>query len=160
MADITISLYNNTSKDLVVDKVLTPVTSATGTFRTTVDELRPTFLLVGSVAENVNYAYIAAFNRFYYVTDKKKVTKDLTELTLYTDVRKSFSTQLYAARGIVQRNSQNYDMYLNDPKIPVGAHKTVAIRKFPSTPFLNSNPITGGGSYYCSVSMLVFGGGT
>ncbi len=157
---VEIQLLHNASKDLVVDKALTPVATYNGTFRETVDNLRPTFILQGDVAANVNYAYIPAFGRFYYVTDRKEVTKDLTELSLYTDVRKSFATQLYAAKGIVQRNSQNYDMYLNDPRIPVSAHKTVSIRNFPSTPFLNSNPITGGGNYYCSVSMLVFGGGT
>lgn len=149
MADITISLYNNTSKNIVVDKQLSSAGSVTGTFRTTVDELRPTFIVQGTVAANVNYAYIPTFNRYYYVTDVKKVTKDLTELSLYTDVLKSFSTELYAATGVVQRNKQNYDMYLNDNKIPTAARKTVAVRRFgrvfPST----SSP---------AVIMLVLGG--
>lgn len=145
---VEIQLLHNDSKDLVVDKSLTPVATYNGTFRETVDSLRPTFILQGNVAANVNYAYIPAFGRFYYVTDRKEVTKDLTELSLYTDVRKSFATQLYAAKGVVQRNSQLYDMYLNDPKIPVGAHKALTIKKF-NTPFSN----------YAGISMLVLGGG-
>lgn len=158
---VEIQLMNNTSKDLVVDKVLTPLATYSGTFRETVDALRPTFILQGTVAANVNYAYIPAFGRFYYVTDRKEVTKDLTELSLYTDVRKSFSTQLANARGIVARNTMIYDMYLNDPKIPVGAHKALAIKKFSSTPFGNRHPLPEYESaYYSTLSILVFGGGS
>lgn len=129
MAAISINLYNNASKDLVVNKTLTPITTLSGTFRTTVDELRPTFIAQGEIAQNVNYAYIAEFGRYYYVTDRKEVSKDLTELSLYVDVRKSFSTQLANAHGIVQRNSQNYNMYLNDNRIPTGARKIVTVRR-------------------------------
>ncbi len=161
MAAIDINLYNNTSKDLVVDKSLTPITTLSGTFRSTVDELRPTFIAQGTIARNVNYAYIPAFGRFYYVTDRKEVTKDLTELSLYVDVRKSFATQLANARGIVERNTTLYDMYLNDPKIPVGAHKALAIKKFGSTPFGNRHPVPEYESaYYSTLSILVFGGGS
>ena len=148
---VEIQLMNNTSKDLVVDKVVTPLATYSGTFRETVDTLRPTFILQGTVAANVNYAYIPAFGRFYYVSDRKEVTKDLTELSLYTDVRKSFSTQLYAARGIVQRNTENYDMYLNDPKIPVAARKTTIVRRF-------GRVFADEGGAQPSVIMLVLGG--
>ena len=145
---VNIVFYNNASKDLVVDKVLTPVLSTQGDFRATVDALRPTVMVEGAIPANANYAYIADFGRFYYVTDRNYITKDLCNLSLYTDVRKSFATQLANAKGIVQRNTEIYDMYLNDPKVPVGAHKALAVKKFGSTPF-------SGGK---CVAILVMGG--
>lgn len=152
---VDIVFYNNASKDLVVDKVLTPVLTKTGDFRATVDALRPTVMVEGTIPANANYAYISDFERYYYITDRDYVTKDLCNLSLYTDVRKSFATQLANAKGIVQRNTALYNMYLNDPKIPVGAHKAVAIRKFASTPF---NAANASGAIN-QVSMLVLGGG-
>lgn len=158
---VNIQFFNNKSKDLVADKVLTPLLSTQGDFRATVDALQPTVMVEGTIPAGANYAYIPDFGRFYYVTDRDYITKDLCNLSLKTDVRKSFATQLYAARGIVQRNTQLYDMYLNDPKIPVGAHKALAIKKFGSTPFGNRHPLPEYESaYYSTLSILVFGGGT
>ena len=145
---VSIVFYNNTSKDLVVNKSLTAVLSTTGDFRATVDALRPTVMVQGTVPANANYAYIADFGRYYYISDREYVTKDLCNLSLYTDVRKSFASQLANAKGVVARNNATYNMYLPDNKIPVGARKAVAIRKFGNTPFSSAR----------SVSMTVFGG--
>lgn len=147
---VTIDLMNNASKDIVLNKSLSTIASLSGDFRATVDALRPTIIVDGAVASNVNYAYIADFGRYYYVTDRQELTKDLTELSLYTDVLQSFATQLANASGIVKRNQNNYDMYLEDNKIPISARKAVAIKRFNGTsPF---------GATGRSISMTVFGG--
>lgn len=147
---VTIDLMNNASKDIVVNKSLSTIASLSGDFRATVDALRPTIIVDGAVASNVNYAYIPDFGRYYYVTDRQELTKDLTELSLYTDVLKSFATQLANASGIVKRNENNYDMYLDDNKIPISARKAIAIRRFSGTsPF---------GATARSISLTVFGG--
>lgn len=154
MPNITITLYNNTDKSLVADKTPAVVASYSGTFRETIDIINPTILLEASAfdIEGSNYFSIpGAIDRYYYMTGKKAVSNKLWQITGRADLRKTFRTQLLAAEGIVERQENNYDMYLADPQIPIGARKTISIRKFP-----NGTPFTKGSQG--SVSLVVMGG--
>ena len=146
MVDVT--LYYNADKNIVAQKHLTSIGSFTGDFRATADVLRPTLMIEGEVSTSANYVYIPDFHRYYYISERREITKDLTEFSLYVDVRKSFYNNLMANKGIVARNEHNYNTYLRDAKIPVDARKTVAVRKFSSV-FGAANPC---------VVMLVLGG--
>lgn len=138
MADIY--LYNNHDDPIVADKFLAGLGSTSGEFRATVDVLRPTFTIKsGTDNASANYCELPDFGRYYYITGRRKLTTGLTELSLYCDVRKTFLTQLRGNFGIVERQERNYDMYLNDDKIPTGARKTVSIYTFSDTPFTGGN---------------------
>ena len=106
---VAITLMNNASKDIVLNKSLSTIATLSGEFRATVDALRPTIIVDGAVASNVNYAYIADFGRYYYVADRQELTKDLTELSLYTDVLQSFATQLANASRIYMMEAVGID---------------------------------------------------
>lgn len=146
MVDVT--LYYNADKNIVAQKHLTSIGSFSGDFRATADVLRPTLIIEGEVSTSANYVYIPDFHRYYYISERREITKDLTEFALYVDVRKSFYNNLLSNKGIVSRNENNYNVYLRDAKIPVDARKTVAVRKFNSV-FGASTPC---------VVMLVLGG--
>lgn len=149
---MNITLYTNSDDPLVANKTLTGGASITGTFRATADVLRPTFTVsASSVLSTHNYAYIPDFGRYYYITAKRFITSDLLELSLYVDVRRTFQLELKLNSGVVSRNKDNYDMYLPDGMIPVGAHKTTNVYKFADTPFKGGNDNR--------VVMLVLGGG-
>lgn len=148
---MNITLYNNQSSRVVADKTLVPVGYSSGTFRATADVLRPVFQLdVGGVPDSCNYVGITDFGRFYYVTERRMITTNIVELQLEVDVRKSFLDEFKANRGIVDRQTNNYDAYLKDEKIPIGAKKALAVRSFPQTPFEGGNSNR--------VVMLVLGG--
>ena len=151
---VNVTLYYNADKNIVAQKHLTSIGSFSGDFRATADVLRPTLIIEGEVSTSANYVYIPDFNRYYYISERREITKDLTEFALYVDVRKSFYNNLLSNRGIVARNTNNYNMYLADNKIPISARKAVAIQKFPSTPFgaYDDSGIKGG------LSLLVMGG--
>ena len=153
---MTINFYLNSQKNIVANK--TPVTTgtATGEFKATVDVLRPTFVTeVASIPTGSNYAYIADFGRYYYITGMSMITNTLCELQLLCDVRTSFYTQLIANSGIVQRQANNYDMYLKDDKIPIAARKTISIRKFTAGGTPGYTPFGYNGAY---IYMMVLGG--
>lgn len=154
MPDITITLYNNTEKSLIADKSPAVVASYSGTFRDAIDFITPVLVIEANSfdVQSSNYFSIpGAIDRYYYMTGKKALNDKLWQITGRADLRKTFRTQILAAEGIVARNENNYDMYLNDPQIPIGARKTLSIRKFPNgTPFTNG---AGG-----SVSLVVLGG--
>ena len=151
---VNVTLYYNADKNIVAQKHLTSIGSFSGDFRATADVLRPTLIIEGEVSTSANYVYIPDFHRYYYISERREITKDLTEFALYVDVRKSFYNNLLSNRGIVARNTNNYNMYLADNKIPISARKAVAIQKFPSTPFgaYDDSGIKGG------LSLLVMGG--
>ena len=149
MVDVT--LYYNADKNIVAQKHLTSVGSFEGDFRATADVLRPTLIIQAEIPTSANYVYIPDFHRYYYISERREITKDLTEFSLYVDVRKSFYNNLMANKGIVARNANNYNMYLSDNRIPIGARKALAIKKF-----TGDGPFVGGAK---SISMTVFGGG-
>lgn len=111
----------------------------------------PVLILEESVSNiiSANYCYIAEFGRYYYITDKTCDVNGLWTIALKVDVLKSFASSIDDLKGIVQRQKDNYDMYLRDTMIPVSARKTVAVRKF--------NNVFGDNNSPC-VLMLVLGG--
>lgn len=151
---MNITLYTVADDPIVADKTLSGGAAVTGEFRATADVLRPTFTLSASSVQNVhNYAYIPDFGRYYYITGKRYITTGLIELLLYVDVRKSFLLELKLNSGIVDRQENNYDMYLPDNSIPISAKKALQIKKF-DTCFTK-----GSESVSRPVVMLVLGGG-
>lgn len=111
----------------------------------------PVLILEESVANiiSANYCYISEFGRYYYITDKTCDVNGLWTIALKVDVLKSFASSIDDLKGIVQRQKDNYDMYLRDSMIPVSARKTVAVRKFTNVFGDNNSPC---------VLMLVLGG--
>lgn len=154
MAALSITFYTFTDDPKVANKQLTTVGTASGTFRASVDVLRPSFVVTSAPVGNANYCYIEGLNRYYYITGVEKLTNGLTLIRLYVDVRQSFYSQLIANKGIVKRQENNYDMYLNDDAIPIGAKKTVSVYTYPETPFKGKQ----GSDDFNRVIMVVVGG--
>jgi len=155
-----ISLYNCTAPINQLDKsgALTGIASYTGAVaRQNVSMVRPVLKLEESCANiaGSNYAYISDFGRYYQIVDKRADENGLFTITLEVDVLMSYCSDIKQLRGIVARQKDNYDMYLNDSKIPVGARKVMAIRKWGSTIF--TSKATGSGAKK-SLTMLVLGG--
>ena len=61
-----------------------------------------------------NYAYIAEFNRYYYIKDITAVRTNLWRVTLHTDVLKTFSEGILNSPCIVSKSSSRFNLYLND----------------------------------------------
>lgn len=136
---MNITLYNCSAEPNRLDKTsyLTSVaSSATAAANTElgVEHLVVTFESTADLS-NVNYLYIAELGRYYNV---KEITAPVNNLWLFScdvDVLMTYKSQIANLYGIVNRNSNNYDMYLADNQIPVGARKTFSIMKFPTNAF-------------------------
>lgn len=155
-----INLYNSTAPINMLDKssYLTGTASYTGAVaRQNVSMVRPVLKLEESCANiaGSNYAYISDFGRYYQIVDKRADENGLFTITLEVDVLMSYCSDIKSLRGIVKRQKDNYDMYLNDPRIPVGARKVMAIKPWGRTLF--TSKATGDGDKK-SLTMLVLGG--
>lgn len=148
---MNINLMYTDSPNNTIGKTVSILATYTGAVaRTNLSIETPVLVLEETTANvaNANYCYISEFERYYYIVDKTADVNGLWTLQLKVDVLESFKTDIFNLKGIVKRNKDNYDMYLRDDRIPVGARKTVAVRQFGNV-FPNNDPC---------VVMLVMGG--
>ena len=79
----------------------------------TVEE--PTSALVG-----YNYCYIAAWNRYYFITDIVAISNFLWEISMRVDVLNTFKTEIKQQKGLIARSSLG-NKYLVDDKATFNA---------------------------------------
>ena len=151
---MTVTFYNCDEKVIKMDKVLTSGTACTGAATTPVDTVDATFRVEATeaVVDGSNYIMVDTTpTRYYWILSKNAITANLWEIRCKCDLRKSASAAIKASTGVVARNESNYNMYLEDGKIPISAKKSVSVLNFPNTPFINTSSR--------SVVMLVAGSG-
>lgn len=135
-----IQLYKNNSSDIETDKLLTPVTTISGTLKEECSIVYPEILVSGSSQFiNVNYAYIPEYNRYYFIENITIVKNGLYRLSLHVDVLMSFKEDIRATRGIVARQETNYNKDLVDNELPVTNNVEIYNYTFGAQPFNNGN---------------------
>ena len=108
-------MYNKSPKNQV-GKATNDISTITGTLKENCDMLSPSVLVETTPIEIVksNYAYIAAFNRYYFITDYSVIRQNLIQLNLHVDVLESFKTDLLKCSCITSRQKNTWNLYLND----------------------------------------------
>lgn len=116
---MTINLYNNGDSKKKLNKGIVLVKSMTGTLREKCDMINPSVLIENAGVITANYAYIPDFKRYYYITKITSERQGLWRIDMHVDVRMSFREQILANTAIVERASNYYNLYLNDPMLPL-----------------------------------------
>lgn len=128
----SIVLMKNNSDDNVVSKSLVTLDTITGTLRDQCSILFPIIKIQGNVPTNCNYFYIEEFGRYYYMTDIISYRNDLFELHGKVDVLKTYESQIKASTGIVSRQENKFNLYLDDGAFLVYSNTKFEIKNFPS----------------------------
>lgn len=131
---ISIVLYNCTCEQNRVDKsgYISQVATLTGTLREQTDIVSPSINIEYSGFPAVNYAYIAAFSRYYYIDDITSLATDLWRFDMREDVLMSFkgnkngnsSTGIYGLSAYVDRYEGATDRNLVDTAYPLYGNAT------------------------------------
>ena len=129
--------YNNTSPSNKVNKELTNQQTLTGTLREECSIISPVFNVVSEEPVTFNYCFIPAFKRYYYVKNIIFLRDNIYRITLSVDVLMSFKDEILTQECIVERNENNYNLYLDDTSIPSFAYQQFQTKKFP-TAFSNT----------------------
>lgn len=109
---MNIVAYNNKSDTRKIDKTLVQVTEFVGTLRNETDVVTPVILVEGALP-SFNYCFIAAFNRYYFVTDFRTVRNNVYEIHCKSDVLMSFD--LDNVTGVVIASERvGVNNYLNN----------------------------------------------
>lgn len=80
----------------------------------------------------VNYAYIAAFKRYYYVTDIVSVATKLWDISMHCDVLKTYTEGILGSSAVIAKQETEWNMYLDDGTFKANSDSIVVTKVFPN----------------------------
>lgn len=121
--NIVLSRYTNEKN--AIEKTVTTVVTLTGDLKSECDIINPVLLIEIPTGEqnnlvyNCNYAYIADFGRYYFITGIKGRSKDIIEISMHVDVLYSWKTQILSQSCVVarQEKAENSCLHISDSYI-------------------------------------------
>lgn len=125
MTPVEIKLYQTASEPTMVEKTLVEQAIVTGYFKQVQDITAPVIDLAFNDRDtfnlyfNSNYAYIALFNRYYFISRKEVGMNNILSIYMDEDVLMSFKEEIYNLMPLVTRQATDYDAMLMDSNIPV-----------------------------------------
>jgi hypothetical protein len=107
--------YYNSSESNRLDKSLSQQFEAACTFRNTVSVLNPVIELEMDELPRINYVFLVALHRYYYVTDITIIRNRLYALHLAVDVLMSYKDEILNLNPIIERQEKYYNnLLVND----------------------------------------------
>ena len=132
---INISLYQITDNEKAYPKTIpaTPTATHAITLKDGCSIDRPTVSFSGgsAIMATLNYAYIDAFGRYYFIRDRNMLVNGVCELTLESDPLQSFKNYIDNVSATITRSSEFFNGFLLDAGYELLAYKHCAIRNFP-----------------------------
>lgn len=124
---MNIYLYNYAGDDKKISKALGGGTALTGALRDPSNIIDPEILIELNNVDNINYAYIPQFQRYYFIREKQSVRSGLWRLSMHVDVLNSYASEILGLAAVAVRSQQNAKQspYLIDPRQRLQAYKRV-----------------------------------
>lgn len=79
-----------------------------------------------------NYLSIPIFGRKYFVNDIRSIRNRLFEFSCHVDVLSTYADAIRENTGIIKRQENEWNLYLNDGTLNVYQNPNVLTRAFPS----------------------------
>lgn len=114
---VTIRLYEMTSEKNALTKTLTQKVNSTSAILNDPTSVTDPVILVDGTATAIfqcNYAYISAFNRYYFITKMVAVTTNLVEVSCHVDVLYSFAAAIRNNTALIKRQQDDWNLYIPD----------------------------------------------
>ena len=102
-----IILYQTTSPNNKIDKVLANPVTLTGEIRNETDIVRPEIRVEGMAYKDYNYAHIQAFGRYYYIREWRSLGHNQLVLYMEVDPLMSFQADILATEIMLERTSMS-----------------------------------------------------
>lgn len=109
-----ITLYQNISENNRVGKTLINAQTFTGNLRQSTSIINPVIMLNADNPTVYNYAYIPAFNRYYFINKIEAYRTGLFILTMSVDVLETYKTEIKRMLAIIDKNETVGNNYFND----------------------------------------------
>lgn len=133
-------LYNNEPMNKISKTPQDLGLTLTGTLREDSSIMDPVILVECADPIVANYAYIAAFQRYYFIRDisafrsykdENDNMHNLWRITMHTDVLKTFSEGILGSPCVVAKSTNRFNLYLNDSNYKCFAYEYVSTQRFP-----------------------------
>ena len=135
MSDVDVlsrmALYKTSSDRKKINKTLNLVVDITETFRLKApcDILRPTVQLskdtVGDEWDQINYAFIPRFHRYYEIESAVALNDSIIEYTMTVDPLYTYKDQLMRTPFEVARSESLNDKFFVDPELYLQVYRTL-----------------------------------
>lgn len=139
-ATFPIVFYNSTAEENRLNKTsyLEVVTTMNGSLKEQTSILTPSIVVQFNELPTFNYCYIAAFNRYYFVTGITSINNGLWRIDMDVDVLMSYKTGIGELEAIIGRSENYYNQWLVDDQLPVEKGANTRIVEIPANKFSNS----------------------
>lgn len=130
----TVKAQYNASEDIKLSKNITDIGSYSGVLRDQSSIIDPVILIDADISDLVsaNYLTISAFGRSYFIKDLIAVRSGLTQITAHVDVLTSFAGGIRSNKGVVYKQANNWNLYLDDGSIKTYSNPRIVTKTFPS----------------------------
>lgn len=125
-------IQKNLSEPISLTKELTLLETKTGNLKSGTSIIEPVILFSGSLPSNANYMTIDTFNRNYFITDIRSVGNNLFEVSAKVDVLTTYAAAIRNCRGIVARQENKWNLYVDDGSFKVYQQPENTIKLFPN----------------------------
>lgn len=109
-----ITLYQNVSPPNYVNKDIQYVEIIEGVLRTPASVTDPVISIARDNLTGFNYAYIAEYGRYYFLTGVSTVTDKLLSVSFHVDVLMTYKDAIADMQAIIKRQENKYNLYLDD----------------------------------------------
>ena len=132
----TIKIQRMSSESIKVKKTVSDIVELTGVLREGSSIIDPVVLIEDTIGLNslsvANYMTIPEFGRKYFIGDIRSYRDGLVEISGHVDVLSSFSGNILQNTGIIYRQEEDWNLYLNDGVLEIYQDPVVVTKNFPT----------------------------
>lgn len=131
---MNIKIQRNESDDRAFNKSITDIANLSGYLRDGSSIIDPVIMVEGDISTIAacNYMTIQSFGRSYFITNMESVRNNLVRVTGHVDVLTTYKDEILANSGIVRRQENLWNLYLDDGSFKVYNNPIILTRAFPS----------------------------
>lgn len=129
-----ITLQRNNSEPIRMDKSTDVIATYSGTLKEGTSIIDPIIKIECNISNvrRCNYLTIPTFGRSYFVKDIRSVINNIVEFTCHVDVLSTYASEIRKNTGIVKRQENLWNLYLNDGSLKIYQNPQVVTKEFPS----------------------------
>ena len=129
-----IILQRNNSELNRVIKSIDNIMTVSGTLKEETSIIDPIIKIECNIADvkGCNYISVPEFGRSYFVNNIRSIRNGLVEFSCHVDVLSTYAEQIKNNTGIIKRQENEWNLYLNDGTFKVYQNPNVLTKAFPS----------------------------
>lgn len=142
-----IIIYSTDSENNRVDKKLNKILTLNGTLKEQCSIISPSIVIQGNISDisKANYCYIKSFSRYYYINNITIINNNLYRIDCDVDVLMSYKSQIRKLSAVIERQENDYNLYLEDSSFKTQSRDNILTKSFP-------NGFTTEGNYILAVA--------